>query len=60
MPAAKNWVPNTRSRNSSAIAAAITGTNSAFRIEVRKKPQAVTGIRNQVMPGARSRMTVVM
>ena len=56
----KNCVPNTRSKNSSTIAAASTGTKSAFRIDVRKKPQTVSGMRNQVIPGARSRMTVVM
>ena len=37
-----------------------TGTNSAFKIDVSHKPQTVSGMRNIVMPGARSRSTVVM
>ena len=56
----KNCVPKMRSKNSSTIAAASTGTNSAFRIDVRKKPHTVSGSRNQVIPGARSRTMVVM
>ena len=60
-PAMKNCVPKTRSKNSSTIAAASTGTNSTFRIDVSKKPphrQRHAEVAS--CPGARSRITVVM
>ena len=44
-PAMKNCVPNTRSRNSSSVAAPSTGTNRMFRIEVSHSPHTVSGMR---------------
>ncbi len=40
----KNCVPKTRSKNSSTIPAASTGTKSAFKIDVSQKPHTVSGI----------------
>ena len=51
LPATKNRVPSTRSKNSSTAPAASTGTNRAFRIDASHSPQTVSGMRKNVMPG---------
>ena len=61
MPAGrKNVVPSTRSKSSMIIAPESTGSASSSRIAVMKSAHVVSGIRKNVIPGARMLMIVVM
>ena len=53
-------MPSVRSKSSMISAAESTGSASSSRIAVMKSAQTVSGIRKNVMPGARMLMMVVM
>ena len=56
----KKLVPTMRSSNCMTRAEVSTGSANAWRIAVMNIAQTVIGMRNIVMPGARSMMIVVM
>ena len=53
-------MPPMRSKSSMPSAAVSTGSASSRRMAVMNSAQIVSGMRNQVMPGARMLMIVVM
>jgi len=56
----KKWVPMVWSNSSMIAPPARMGIASSTRIAVMNRAQMLKGKRNQVMPGARILMTVVM